>query len=172
MQWKQTYFQAVATYIQNYRVDRMMVNPSHNIIILVENKFSDQDTIIHVYNYKHINKETGGDKCFEMKRKQILSTTLDLNTSRILLFNEYSRNDLSLIFCDENLLDSIRKNRCECFIWKSGSVGNIPSFHRTEKCQILNSLSSGRPESNNFEHQSNSHSISQDIFFFLSNVMW
>lgn len=161
MQWKQTFFQAVATVNSpNFRVDRLVMMTSHNVIIMVESKIGNQESIVHVYSYKNVSKSV------EMNRLQIFSTSLNANHSHIYLFHEYNSYNLYLMFCDPNLSATIAENQCEYFIWRTDGIENTSLFQPTEKFELLKSLPSGRTE------ETNQQFISKDIFAVVFNVIF
>lgn len=171
MEWKQTYFQVIETmYNRNQRIDQIVVESSQRIIILIDKKTPDQNTILHIYNYNWY--ANGTDKDFEFKRIQIISTSLDLSKSNVFLFNEYNNRHLQMFFCDKDLLDALKRNRCEYFLWRNEGIENIPSFKRLDRRpELFDSLSFEIFEARDEQIPTNQLITSNEILVFLSKVI-
>lgn len=129
-QWKQTFFQVV-TYIvnRNHKIDWMLTASKHKIVVLIEKKTAD-NAIIHIYQYSHKILEIEDQKKFEIKRVQLFSVTFNVNSAYT--FNDYNSGLQFLILCNQNVLQHISENHCEYFKWHDDVIESSAIFERSE----------------------------------------
>lgn len=114
-QWKQTFFQVVAYVVnRNHKIDWMLTVSKHKNVVLIE-KRSPDNAIIHIYQYSHKILEIKDQIKFEIKRVQLFSVTFDINSAYT--FNDYNSGLQFLILCNQNVLQHNSENLCEYFKW-------------------------------------------------------
>lgn len=143
--WKHTFFQVVSTVSNhNFKIDRMLVEPSRKIIILLDNKrYANLESRAHVYYMSHTVHEAGVVDDFVMRRTQVLSVAFDLDAADMYLFNQHGSNHLSLLFCNKILSEPA----CMYFMAKIDGNEDIGAFERSEDFPLLKYLSV-RPDKN------------------------
>lgn len=129
---------------KNHKIDRLLVEPSKNMIILIDNKVSHlHDTVAHIYRYNHINTsndDTTDDFDLDIQRSQMISTSYDLMNGTVFLYNGNSEEHLFLVFCEGNALHSMSLQRCEYFLWKRDAIDDTNVFHRIENFELLDGI--------------------------------
>lgn len=141
LQWKHSFFQTVVTAInKNHKIDRILVELSKNVIIFIDNKKAEShDTIIHVYKYGHI-KNADNIYELEVKRIQMISTSIDLLAGNSFTYDEGLGSTLYLVLCPTNVPQSVTMKECEYYAWRTDSVEETNIFQRLNHLPLLDSL--------------------------------
>lgn len=141
LQWKHSFFQTVVTMSnKNHKIDRMLVEQSKNVIIFIDNKkVASDDTIIHVYQYGHI-KNADNINELEVKRIQMISTSIDLLAGNSFTYDGGLGSILYLVLCATNVPQSIMMGECEYYAWRTDLVEETTIFQRLNHLPLLESL--------------------------------
>lgn len=159
LKWKKSFFQTAQTIVnRNHQIDRVVVEFTENLIILIDNKQQEHDTLIHVYTYSD-STEDEDDILLDIKRIQVISTAHDLQADNIFLYNSYTDRQLYMAICGANLLQA---HRCEYYVWKNDGIDDTILFQRIEQWQLIDSISLNQLQSD--APRPNQNQISSNVY--------
>lgn len=171
LQWKHSFFQTVVTMSnKNYKIDRMLVEQSRNVIIFIDNKKAEShDTIIHVYQYGH-TKNPDNIYELEVKKIQMISTSIDLLAGNSFTYDGGLSSILYLVLCATNIPQAVIMKECEYYAWRTDSIEETTFFQRLNHLPLLEGL----PLQNITPPFSDQQRIlaTDDVFAFQMNVSY
>lgn len=142
LQWKQSFFQVIVTLAnKNHKIDRVLVEQTKNLIVMIDNKITDgHDTIIHVYRYSQTAGDSSGNFDLDIRRVQMLSTPIDLGIGNAFLYSSSLDSAMYMVFCAMNLPHSIVSHFCEYYVWRSDGIDDETAFQRMDHLDLLEKL--------------------------------